>query len=259
MLPSYPLPWRVFLGILWSITRGERRSFRLDAVRCMAQADLPLQVEGSQHIPTSGPAVIALNHYSRPGFSAWWIALAVNAQVPVEMHWTMTAAWTFTGSLSSWALAEISLRLFPHIAEVYGFTAMPPMPPRPFEQAARAQAVRRALAAAKAQPPPIFGMAPEGQDNPGGVLMRPHPGAGRFLYHLARLGYPIYPVGVYEEMGSLCLSFGSPFHLRLPPGLSKDTVDHDASQWVMQAIARQLPCRLRGEFGADYPANPGES
>jgi len=258
MLPSYPLPWKLFLGILGSMARRERRSFRADSISCLAQANLALRVEGSQYIPTNGPAVIAVNHYSRPGFRAWWIALAVSAQIPVEMHWTMTAAWTFAGSLSSWALAEISRRLFPYIAEVYGFTAMPPMPPRPFEHAARAQAVRRVLDAAKAKPPPVFGMAPEGQDNPGGVLMRPHPGTGRFLYHLARLGYPIQPVGVYEEMRSFCLSFGPPFHLALPPGLSKEAIDHCASQMVMQALARQLPVRLGGEFDADTLATPCE-
>jgi hypothetical protein len=122
------------------------------------------------------------------------------------------------------------------------------MPPHPFEQAARAQAVRQMLAAAKAQPPPVFGISPEGQDNPSGVLMRPHPGVGRFLYHLDRLGYPFYPAGVYEEAGMLCLSFGPPFHLGVFAGLSKDEIDQCASQMVMQALARQLPSRLCGEF-----------
>jgi hypothetical protein len=104
------------------------------------------------------------------------------------------------------------------------------------------------LVAAKAQPPPIFGMPPEGQDAPGGALMRPHPGVGRFLYHLACLGYTFHPVGVYEEMDLLCLSFGPPFRLELPGALSKDETDACASQMVMQALARQLPERLRGVF-----------
>jgi hypothetical protein len=164
------------------------------------------------------------------------------------MHWSMTAAWTGESHLTSWMLSEISRKLFPRVAEVYGFTAMPPMPPRLFEQAARAQAVRQLLAAAKAQPPPVFGMAPEGQDNPSGALMRPHPGVGRFLYHLARLGYPFYPAGVHEEAGVLCLSFGPPFYLGLLPGLTKNELDRCASQMVMQALARQLPARLRGPF-----------
>ena len=246
--PRYPLPWRLALGLSWSVVRKQRRSIRQDATRALALLRFPVQVEGRQNIPSNGPAVVITNHYSRGGFGAWWIALAISAQVPVEMHWSMTAAWTSDGSLTSWVLAEMSRRIFPRIAEVYGFTALPPMPPRPFEQAARAQAVRQMLAAARKQPPPVFGMSPEGQDTPRGTLMRPHPGVGRFLYHLSCLGYLFYPAGVYEEAGVLCMSFGPPFQLKVPSGLEKDELDRCASQMVMQALARQLPVRLRGEF-----------
>jgi 1-acyl-sn-glycerol-3-phosphate acyltransferase len=248
MYPSYPLPLRLGLGVLWSVARKGRRSFQQDAITALSLCRFPIQVMGGENIPTCGPAVVVTNHYSRPGFGAWWIALTISAQVPAEMHWGMTAAWTFDGSLTSGVLAEISRKLFPRIAEIYNFTSMPPMPPRPFEQAARAQSVRRMLAVAKSQPPPIFGMAPEGQDTPDGALMRSHPGVGRFLYHLARLGYPFYPVGVHEETNSLCLSFGLPFRLELPGGLMVEEIDDCASQMVMQAIARQLPEGLRGEF-----------
>ena len=177
MQPRYPLPWRLALEVLWSVARQKKRSFGQDATRALALLRFPIRVEGRENIPSGGPAVVVTNHYSRPafgrpGFGAWWIALAISAQVPVEMHWSMTAAWTGESHLTSWVLSEISRRLFPRIAEVYSFTAMPPMPPRPFEQADRAQAVRQMLAAAKAQPPPVFGISPEGQDNPGGVLMR---------------------------------------------------------------------------------------
>jgi len=234
--------------VLWSVARRGQRSFRQDGRIALSLCHFPIQVKGKENIPAYGPAVVVTNHYSRPGFGAWWIALAISAQVPTEMHWGMTAAWTTDGSLTSWVLAEISRRLFPRIAEIYGFTAMPPMPPRPFEQAARAQAVRQVLAAAKTQPPPVFGMAPEGQDHPGGSLMRPPSGVGRFLYHLACLGYPFYPVGVYEEAGMFCLKFGPPFNLGILPGLAKDEFDQCASQMVMQALARQLPVGLRGDF-----------
>jgi 1-acyl-sn-glycerol-3-phosphate acyltransferase len=234
--------------VLWSVACKKQRSFRQDATRALALLRFPIRVEGRENILSCGPAVVVTNHYSRPGFGAWWIALAISAQVPAEIHWGMTAAWTFGGTITTWVLAEISRRLFPRIAGIYGFTAMPPMPPRPFEQAARAQAVRRMLAVAKSQPPPIFGMAPEGQDTPGGVLMRPHPGVGRFLYHLARLDYPFYPAGVHEETDSLCVSFGPPLRLELPSSLTGEEIDRCGSHRVMQAIARQLPAGLRGEF-----------
>jgi hypothetical protein len=234
------------LNVLWSVVRKERRSFRQDATQALALLRFPIRVEGRENIPTCGPAVVVTNHYSRPGFGAWWIALAISAQVPVEMRWSMTSAWTSDVSLASRVMAAISRRLFPRIAGIYSFTAMPPMPPRPFEQAARAKAVRQMLVAARGQPPPVFGISPEGQDTPGGTLMRPHPGVGRFLHHLSGMGYPFHPVGVYEEAEWLCLRFGHPFHLRVPPGLAKDELDRCASQ--VEALAWQLPPSLRGEF-----------
>jgi hypothetical protein len=95
----------------------------------------------------------------------------------------------------------------------------------------------------------VIGMAPEGQDAPGGVLMRPPAGAGRFIHHLARLGYPIYPAGVYEDSDALCLSFGPPEYVELSPSLSSRQIEERVSRTVMQALARQLPESLRGEFG----------
>ena len=249
MYPRYPLPWKVFASSLLSIARKQSHSFRADAVRCLAQANLPIQVSRGENIPGEGPALLTLNHYSRPGFQAYWIALGISAMVPVEIHWTMTAAWTYDGSFKSYMLAETSRRLFPRLAEVYGFTPMPPMPPRPFEAEGRARAVRQVLAVAKRQPPPVLALAPEGQDTPGGRLMQPAAGAGRFLLLLAQHGYPLYPVGVYEAAGSLCLSFGPAYRLEVPPGLTRAESDRCVGEVVMRAIAGLLPEGLRGEFG----------
>jgi 1-acyl-sn-glycerol-3-phosphate acyltransferase len=246
--PQYPWPWKVALEILLSAARRQPRSFRKDAVACLAQAHLHLHVDGKEALPACGPVVITFNHYSRPGFGAWWIALAIGAKIPVEIHWSMTAAWTEDGSFKSYIFAEASRRLFPRVARIYGFTPMPPMPPRPSEVSARAIAVRHLLYVAKSQPSSIIALSPEGQDSPGGVLMRPHPGVGRFLLQLARLGYPIQPTGVYEEAGALCLRFGLPFRLELPSGLPRDVADRLAGELVMQGISDQLPPHLRGEF-----------
>ena len=133
----------------------------------MAQGQPSLQVTGRQHIPTSGPALLIFNHYSRPGFQAYWIALAISAVVPAEIHWTMTAAWTYDGSFKSYLLEAISRRLFPRLASMYAFTSMPPMPPRPHEAEKRARAVRQVLAVAHRQPAPLLALAPEGRICPG--------------------------------------------------------------------------------------------
>src|SRR3990172_2070417 len=105
MYPRYPMPWKVGASALLSAARNQPRSFRADALRCVAQGQLPLQVTGRENILASGPALLTLNHYSRPGFQAYWMALAVSSVVPAEIHWTMTAAWTYDGSLKSYLLA----------------------------------------------------------------------------------------------------------------------------------------------------------
>ena len=123
------------------------------------------------------------------------------------------------------------------------------MPPREKDVAARARSVREMLAFARQHPQAVLGLSPEGGDQPGGVLNWPATGAGRFILLLAEQGFPIQPVGAYEEAGEFCLRFGEAYRLHVPPGLNPDGKDHDVSHTVMSAIAAQLPPRLRGVFG----------
>ncbi len=132
MPPIYPhLPLEVVLAVSWAALSGRRRVFRQDALRCTR--DLPLAVGGREHIPQTGPVVIVMNHYHRPGFQAFWISLAISSVVPMEVHWTMTGAWTDDGTPGAGWHAWLSPHFLPRLAEVYGFTSMPPMPPRPHE------------------------------------------------------------------------------------------------------------------------------
>ena len=125
---------------------------------------------------------------------------------------------------------------------------MPPMPPRPHEVQARARAVRLVLQHARRTPRLVLALAPEGGDHPGGTLTLPPPGAGRFLLLLARGGFPILPIGCWEQDGALCLRFGPSFRLQVPPALDAGERDRLAAETVMQAIANQLPPSLRGDF-----------
>lgn len=255
MPPEYPrFPTGLIVEIAWSLLRHNRRSFRQDALRCTRR--LKMKVTGQEHIPTCGPGVVLVNHYSRPGFFALWIPLAVSAAVPHELVWVMTAAWTNTGTPWSRLKEVVSLQLFPRLARLYGYIAMPPMPPRPHEAPARSQAVRRLLSAARQQPPPLIAISPEGQDTPGGALMRPHPGVGRMLARLAELGNAFYPLGVYESTDSLVLDFGPPFTLCLPQGLNPDEVDRQAADLAMQAVAARLPECLRGAYASKSRSQP---
>lgn len=248
MALRYSYPWRTVLGLGQSVLTGGQRSFAADARACIGRLNPPLQLTGAAHIPAHGPALITVNHYCRPGFRAWWIALAIAAAVPVDMHWAITGALTFPGKWYTGLGQAGSRWLLRRLARVYSFTTMPPMPPRPEDVVARAQAVQRVLGYARAHPSAILGLAPEGMDMPGGVLHWPPDGAGRFMLLLAGLGFPVTPVAAYERDGAFHLDFGPPYTLRVPAGLSSAEKDRRAAQIVMTAIGRLLPPHLRGDF-----------
>jgi hypothetical protein len=239
----------MLIRICGAILLVRPRSFHHDAGALVAHITPPVQVCGQEHIPRSGPSVVTANHYARPGFGAWWVALAIAAAVPAEMHWIMTGAWTFPGRWYRGLLRPLTEWAFVRAARVYGFTAMPPMPPDPAEAEARARAVRRVLGHVRREPESLIGLVPEGRDFPGGVLGWPPPGAGRFIQHLVRMGLGVIPVGIYEEGGALCVRFGPRYMPDIQDGLPSAARDRAMSHLVMTHIARQLPLRLRGEFG----------
>jgi 1-acyl-sn-glycerol-3-phosphate acyltransferase len=204
---------------------------------------------GAENIPQAGPCLITFNHYYRPGFQAWWLALAIAAVVPAEMHWGTTGELTFPGKWYGFAGRPASRWLLRRLSKVYGFTVMPPMPPREMDVERRAKSVREYLAYARAHPQAVLGLAPEGRDNaPAGALAHPAPGAGRFLLLLAAAGFPVTPAGAYEEAGEFCLRFGEAYRLTVPRGPGPDEKDRLAAGIVMRAIAALLPERLRGDF-----------
>jgi 1-acyl-sn-glycerol-3-phosphate acyltransferase len=248
MFPAYSYPIRVVWGLPASVLFGMRRSFRLDGQACIRRLKPPLRVLGQQHIPQAGPGLIVFNHYYRPGFNAWWMAFAIAATVPAEIHFIMTGELTYPGKWYAPLGRAGSRWLLERIRRTYGFTTMPPMPPRPQDLEARAHSVREALAYLKSHPGCLLALAPEGGDQPGGRLTWPPSGAGRFISLLASSSVPILPVGVYEDSGSLCLDFGEPYGLSIPPGLLVDERDRYATGVVMRSLARLVPERLRGEF-----------
>ena len=247
--PLYKYPPFAFLRLAPSVFFGGRRSFHRDGKLCLEELKPPLHVYGEENIPQGGPCLITFNHYYRPGFNAWWMALALAAVVPVDIHFVMTGELTWPGKWyaplgqagSRWLLARFS--------KIYGFTTMPPMPPREKDVEARARSVRETLTFARQNPQAILGLAPEGGDNPpAGALATPAPGAGRFTLLLAGLGFPVIPVGMYEEEGEFCMSFGVPYRLEISRGLGSEEKDRAAACALMSAIAVQLPARLRGGF-----------
>ena len=87
----------------------------------------------------------------------------------------------------------------------------------------------------------VIALAPEGYDQPEGVLGPLPPGAGRFIEKIAQTCQPIVPIGVYEDEQSLCLRFGRPFLLENPNQASAAGRDQAVSRQILDAIALLLP------------------
>lgn len=240
--PTYP---STVPGMAWLALQRRPRSFRHDASLLVNRLSPPLRVEGETPDVRTGSWLVVVNHYTRPGFRAWWIPMAISATLPREICWVTTSALTFPDRFRAATFTPASRWFLHHVAGLYGFVPMPPMPPRPFETEARARAVRRALHRAL-EAETLMGLAPEGGDTPGGVLTPPPSGSGRFLWHLARRGLRLLPVGAFEDEGRLCLRFGQPFKMT---AARPEPIDDNASRLVMSAIATCLPERLRGPYG----------
>jgi 1-acyl-sn-glycerol-3-phosphate acyltransferase len=245
---QYRLPSQVIFGCVWAAATLRHRSFARDARTALSGLRPPLELDGAEHIPIRGPALVACNHYSRPRFDAWWIALAISAAVADhrapdadgEIHWLMTAAWTYPESL--WKhrfITPLTKWAFRRVAWVYGFVPMPAMPPDPHEVEERAQAVLATLRLARqlAETGGMIGLAPEGRDTPG-RLGEPPQGVGRFIAHLVQAGLPILPVSISEPRGALRVSFGPVFVPEIPAGGQEQ--DRTVARQVMEAIAAQL-------------------
>jgi 1-acyl-sn-glycerol-3-phosphate acyltransferase len=248
-LARYRLPRPTVAGFLGSVLTLKPRSFAHDAQQAVASLRPPPDVLGGEQIPLRGPCLVTCNHYTRPGFPAWWLVMAVTAAVAArrhpqadpEVHWVMTAAWTFPAS--PWRrrlLTPLTRFAFDRVARTYGFVAMPPMPPDPREVEARALAVLRTVRLARqlAHEDGMLGLAPEGQDIPEG-LGEPPAGAGEFIVLLIQAGLPLLPAGISETAGRLRISFGPLFVPEVPT--RREERDQAVSRQVMEAIARQLP------------------
>ncbi len=250
MYPKYSYPPNVIAGLIRDVLLSRRRVFRDDARACISRLEPPLRILCEENIPQDGPCVITVNHYFRPGFAAQWMAIAISSIIPKNVHWIMTGELTFPGSWYAPVGMPISRFILHRGTRVYGFTTMPPMPPRPRDVEARAASVRAVLDYVMHTENPIIGLAPEGGDQPGGALTMPASGVGRFALLLAAQHLKFVPVAIYESNGELCLKLGEVYELSAPPHSSAEAKDKHASQIMMEQIALLLPSSLRGEFGS---------
>lgn len=246
--PTYSHPRGLIARVALNVLLLRCRSFREDARACVGRLKPPLQVIERKNTPQRGHCVVTVNHYYRPGFGAEWIALAISATVPVDVHWVMTGELTYPGRWYAPVGMILSRFVLHRAARVYGFTTMPPMPPRPKDVEERAASVRAVLDFVRHSHEPVLGLAPEGGDSADGKLARPASGLGRFAFLLSSAGLKFVPVGAYEAEGVFTLHFGEAYELNVPRNVSSDEKDAQAIQIVMKKIAGLLPPHLRGEF-----------
>lgn len=245
--PAYPTIGPQLLPILLPLLLGRRRSFREDAQLLVQRIRPAAVVLGDPPVVSGNGLVLAVNHYNRPGFGAWWIALSIAAAVQADMHWMMTAAWVYPDRLRSWTVTPLSRWVLTRVARSYGFTSTPPMPPRPRDYLARAAALRTLLRALDKSTSPVLGIAPEGFDSGDGSLQRPAAGVSHLFHHLWLRGMTFVPVGVFEEGGRLITRFGPPLDV------ATNTVNADPGaeqllEQVMRGIAACLPPALHGHY-----------
>lgn len=248
IFPTYTLSSGLVLNLVWAVLFKQKRDFKKDAVEALKGLRPDLVIHGQEYVPVTGPCLITLNHYFRPGYNAFWTSLAISAAVPLDIFWIMTGAFTYPGQRREKVLKPMSQWLLHAIGRVYGFSNMPAMPPNPSEAEERALAVRQVVTVVRRRPHAVIGLAPEGRDILTGKLGEPPSGSGRFIQYLARLGLPILPVGVFEADSSLQVNFGRLFCLEETGDLSSTGTDRAVCRIVMQAIARQLPDEMRGIY-----------
>lgn len=244
-LPHYPGLLVDALPILPILFSERPRSAHADSARIASRLQPPPQVYGS--IPSLRRCLLLVNHYGRPGFPSWWLGVSVSSIIPREIHWVMTSVWRFERGWRARVLTPLTRWFFQRIAQVYNFTTMPPMPPRPEEMLARTASIRHLLRAVETRPEIFVGLAPEGDDCEQRVLGTPPPGAGRLIQLLTSRGLIPVPVGIYEQAGALHIRFGEPIQL-LPSRNPGQQDDGWMINTVMRAIASCLPEELRGKY-----------
>ncbi len=245
-MPDYRLPLLGLLRFSVPFLLRQRRSFAGDGKAVMAANPYPRRLEGLENVPRAGPFILVMNHYNRPGLRPQICGFIISATIADLRPREPEIAWVFAEELERFIYAPLPVPawlmrwMFRRLAQMYGLVAMPRQWRRPME---RAVALRRLLQILATRP---IGLTPEAAGP--GILQKPPPGTGLLLSRLAEPGYPLLPVGIYEEAdGTLVIKFGPPFHLDAGEVAAKER-ERWASDAVMIAIGRLLPQAYQGVY-----------
>ncbi len=194
-----------------------------------------LRVFGREHVPQSGPLIVASNHISH-----------LDAPLLVALlPWPME----FIAVVDLWQVPVTGW-----LIRLYGAIPL-----------RRGEGDRAALRAALAvlDRGGVLGIAPEGRIAPGAALERPQPGAA---YLALRSGAPILPVGiagaerVLENLKrgrrtAVTVRIGAPFLLRPTEGSRRERLAR-AGDEIMAHIAALLPMAYRGVYANSKRSDP---
>ena len=244
LLPTYRFPAGFFVRFLWTVlVLRRRRHPGVDALDMLSGAPRP-RVEGIERMPASGPCVLAMNHYERPGLRVWWGVALVTAAVwrrrgDPPMRWLMTDRFEGFRAVVRWPDA-IMAWLLDRIAWAYDYLLVAKPDGDASPRALVLREARRALRDGR-----VVGVTPEAASGSGPELAAAWPGSGAALAWLSGGSVPIVPVAFFEDdEARLVARVGEPFTL-------DRTGDEEGAAAVMGAIAALLPPELRGVYGSE--------
>jgi len=207
----YPFPWTFLRSVFPHIPRGSRASQDEASAAILRYLDPEPIIEGFERIPANPRLVVVANHYQRKGL---WIAYAGAAITRVMairfgpsdavVRWVVTANWPplRIGGLRIPSPGDVLLPRVAHALWCYD------VPFAGSDPAHTAKAIRTLVRDARTGNCPI-GLFPEGVTGSAERMAPPLAGTGKLIEILARLGYPVLPVRIYET-DRVTVRFGCP-------------------------------------------------
>jgi hypothetical protein len=232
LVVRYPFPWDLLVRLALALPSGSPDLVE-DAMAIVNRMPRSPMVEGSEHIPAEGPAVVAVNHYQRRGLWIGWPGAVITVVVAERRdgqrtHWLVTGAVRWRQSAGRGPEVPFSSRIFRTVARAYEMTALPL-----HGVAGRAAALRGWLR--WLQRDEVCGIFPEGLRGRSGRLGSPERGFETLCRLFRRGSVPVVPCAVFERGDTLCVRFGEP--------VAAERLDSDS---VMRSISCLLPQECAG-------------
>jgi hypothetical protein len=238
--PAYRFRPTFVVRFLASVALGRRRDAASDGREAFAGVRPRPRASGVEHVPATGPCVLVMNHYERPGMRVWWAAWLVLVVI-AERRGGESVRWLMTDRFYGYRLWGVPIPeraigwFLRRVAATYGLLAVSRVDAG--DRGALLRQARRLLHDEAC----VVGITPEAGNaaEDARVLVQPVEGSASAIRWLARAPgggrVPVVPVAVYDDPdGALVARFGAP--------LEEPVED------VMAPVARLLPEGLCGPY-----------